>query len=487
MPTHLFDPPEASAAASSPDHLWLTRTLDAMGAAHRVTLYFDEAGICHYASATLSALFGHAQSAALGRSFETIHFGEQALFELRSDQRRGEFSRWMKAPTQLMDASERVRIELTPLELGSGRGVLGHYQRMSPHLGQSAWERAMQALPLGIALLDKCGAVRFVNDEVYRVTEQPRPWRHLEERARYTLKTPRGERLEGRDHPLRRALVTGKDVSNETLLLHFEPDDEVRRVECSARHLGASGEAKGALIWVLRDVSERHQRALQKEDVLSIASHELRNPLTPLRGLLQMIDQDHRRHGRIEPDHLHKAQDQVERMVKLVDGLLDLSIVETGRFSYSKTRHDLRELVDELIAERCVRDGDERFALELPGEPLPAWVDAAGIEQVLHNVVDNALKHSPEGTIVRVVLSADHALGVANLMVRDAGPGFDSEAHPLLFDRFTQGPSALKPGHGSLGLGLYICRRIIEEHEGSIELHSAPGQGTTVAVRLPIR
>ncbi len=460
----------------------LLHILKAMASPERLTLYFDEQGICRYASAALHTRLNLSRTQVIGQSFEALHHAPAALFASHHDV--PPFAHLLHGHVDAdLQASSIHHPDITFIPLRAPyAGVIAHY---SPHPHSPEWESLLNHFPTGTVLVGYDGTIYFANNEARQITRKQGPWTHIRECTPFVLKTPRGEQLATCDHPMKRAIASGNDLLDETLLMYFE-DQEIKRVECSVFHVPLSRhpDAEKVLLFLFRDVSARHQRAMEKGDLLSIASHELRNPLTPLRGLLHMIKQDYQQSGHIETDLLHKAQNQVERLVKLVDGLLDVSIVETGKFSYSKKSHDLRELVDELIAGWCIRHGDERFELELPIQPLTLNIDAAGIEQVLHNLLDNAIKHSPEERPIRVSLhkQKDEAI----LRVEDRGKGFAMENSKKLFNRFTQGQN-MTPRHGSLGLGLYVCKRIVEEHGGTICIDSAVNQGTTVAVSLPLR
>lgn len=478
---HTLSTPDTDALAPAFLHV-----LDAMASSERLTLYFNEQGVCQYVSSAILTHFGLERQDVLGKSFDELHRSTQS--PIPYTEHVPEFSELLRTSFTPSPANY-PGVSFAALRAPLG-GLIVHHElsKASLHTLHNAprWEVILNHFPIGTMLASYDGSVHFVNDEARQILRREGMWTKIRKNPPYTLQTPRGEQLEDRDHPMQRAIASGKNLINETLLMCFHDDQEIKRMECSIFHVNLSeGEdSEKVLLCLFRDVSARYQRSVEKGDLLSIASHELRNPLTPLKGLLQMLKQDYQQNGHIQVELIHKAQNQVERLVKLVDGLLDLSIVETGKFSYSKKNNDLRELVDELIAGWCIRHGDERFELELPMDPLPINIDAAGIEQVLHNLLDNAIKHSPEERPIVIKLTATENEAV--LRVEDRGKGFVMEHSSQLFDRFTQGKN-MTPRHGSLGLGLYVCKCIIEEHDGSIRIDSVVNQGTTVVVSLPLR
>jgi signal transduction histidine kinase len=477
---HTSSTPDTEALAPA-----LLHVLEAMASSDRLTLYFDEQGVCQYVSSAILTHFGLTRHEVLGEGFDELHRSSRS--PLPCTEHVPEFAELLTAPPS--SHMKYPGVSFTPLRAPLG-GLIVHHELSKASLhtlnNTPRWEVILNHFPIGTLLASYDGSVHFANDEARQILRREGMWTKLRKNPPYTLQTPRGEHLVDEDHPMQRAITSGKNLINETLLLCFHDDQEVKRLECSVFHVNLSDaeDAEKVLLCLFRDVSARYQRSVEKGDLLSIASHELRNPLTPLKGLLHMLKQDYQQHGNVQVELIHKAQNQVERLVKLVDGLLDLSIVETGKFSYSKKNHDLRELVDELVAGWCIRHGDERFELEMPMEPLPINIDAAGIEQVLHNLLDNAIKHSPEERPIFIQLTTTQEEAI--LRVEDRGKGFVMEHSSQLFDRFTQGNN-MTPRHGSLGLGLYVCKCIIEEHDGSIRIDSVVNQGTTVVVSLPLR
>ena len=221
-----------------------------------------------------------------------------------------------------------------------------------------------------------------------------------------------------------------------------------------------------------------------KSRFLAHMSHELRNPLTPLKGLLQIALQQQESDGEVDRQLLVKSLKQVDRLTKLVDGLLDLSRLETGRLSYAKQPTELCEMLEEFMGSWRTRHGQERFVMDLPARPITLELDAAGFEQVLNNLLDNALRFSPEDEPItmRVRLEGEHVV----IEVEDHGVGLNEATAKRVFERFYQGDNSATRS-GSLGLGLYISRKIVEEHNGKISIRSERGERTVVEVSLPLR
>jgi signal transduction histidine kinase len=223
-----------------------------------------------------------------------------------------------------------------------------------------------------------------------------------------------------------------------------------------------------------------------RDEFLSIAAHELRTPLAGLLGRAQLTLRQLKRVGHLEPARVVQAMDviagQAGKLSHLLNQLLDVSRLEAGKLTLDRQPTDLASLVEQVVAgARGWHDG-RAITLSAPAS-LEARVDPLRLEQALINLLDNAIKYSPDGSPVDVVLSRPKP-AVAELSVRDRGLGIPPEKRARIFERFYQ---AHGNGHLSgLGLGLYISRQVVELHGGEIYADFPPDGGARFAMRLPI-
>jgi PAS domain S-box-containing protein len=246
---------------------------------------------------------------------------------------------------------------------------------------------------------------------------------------------------------------------------------------------------------VTRDLTERRkleeerlrvaqvQESLRlRDEFLSIASHELKTPLTALQLQLQsMRERVEALDGRTAIK-LDRASRSSERLADLIEALLDVSRISTGRLELSPQPFDLAEATHELV-ER-LRDSAAKAGCELSlraEASMPGTWDRLRIEQVLLNLVGNAIKYAA-GAPIEVSLAREGETAV--LEVRDRGPGIPEEALPRIFDRFER--AAEMRHYGGLGLGLYIVREIIKAHDGMVTVRNLPDGGACFTVRLPM-
>jgi PAS domain S-box-containing protein len=222
-----------------------------------------------------------------------------------------------------------------------------------------------------------------------------------------------------------------------------------------------------------------------RNEFLSVAAHELRTPVTSLRAYGQLLLRVLTRGGELEPGRVERAlavfDRQSAKLAHLVSHLLDISFIESGRMTLDCRETDLTLLIQEAVEVASARSAIHTLAVHAPPRVL-AIVDAVRIEQVITNLIDNAIKYSPHGGPVDVVLTTPSEGGV-QLEVRDRGVGIPAELREHIFERFYQGHAA-EYGSG-MGLGLYISRQIVELHGGSIVAVFPADGGTCVVVTLP--
>ncbi len=240
-----------------------------------------------------------------------------------------------------------------------------------------------------------------------------------------------------------------------------------------------------------RMVQKRTQELVEanaaKDKFLSMVSHELKTPLTSLKGRTQLLRRQLERAETINIVDLGLVdmERSICRMEVLVNDLLDASLIETNMFVLHRKRCNLVELCRQLLVEYTAGSGPA-LLFEAPGEPLEAEVDADRISQVIINLLSNARKYSPKGYPITVTLQ--QAGYEALISVRDMGVGIPAEHLPHIFEQYYRVPGVeVQTGsHTGLGLGLYISRKLVERHAGRIDVQSIPGEGSVFSMVLPL-
>jgi signal transduction histidine kinase len=234
-------------------------------------------------------------------------------------------------------------------------------------------------------------------------------------------------------------------------------------------------------------LKELNAAVSQRDEFISIASHELKTPLTSLKLQTQLHERALNRGDTslFSPDKLrkivHGTNQQLDRLARLVEDMLDVSRINTGKLTVQKTQMDLTSLIGEII-ERLSPQLDEAecvLNMDLEKNVVGTW-DPYRIEQVIGNLLSNAIRYSARKP---VHLSLRTQASQVEVKVRDEGPGIAFEDQMRVFERFER---AVTSKHISgLGLGLYISKQIVESHQGQIQLESELGRGSTFTIRMP--
>ena len=301
-----------------------------------------------------------------------------------------------------------------------------------------------------------------------------------------------GAEIPVRELPLQLAAAQGVEVRNATIDLHFD-DGTVRHVYGHATPLrNPDGSVRGA-IGAFVDITDRKraEEALKeadrrKDEFLATLAHELRNPLAPMRNALEIL----RLHGDREEQAAQTRltiERQLKMLVRLVDDLLDVSRISTGKIELRMQRVDLISALNSSI-DVCrphIESCGHAVSLALPQYPLWVDADATRLAQTFANLLDNAAKYTPQGGIIRV--TAGREGNCATVSIADTGIGIAPEMLGRIFDLFTQVDPSVERSFGGLGIGLTLVRRLVELHGGIIEAKSAgTGQGSEFVMRIPL-
>jgi PAS domain S-box-containing protein len=249
----------------------------------------------------------------------------------------------------------------------------------------------------------------------------------------------------------------------------------------------------------IRDITERsrlerktHEQAealadlyRRKDEFLAMLSHELRNPLAPISSAVQLLRLQ-KNEDQIQQQALTVIERQVGQLTHLVDDLLEVSRIITGRIHLQQERITLNGIVENGVETVRTLIEQRRHVLKLSLPPQPIWLfaDASRLEQVVVNLLTNAAKYTADGGLIS--LSVQREGDDAVLRVRDTGVGIAPELLPRIFDLFTQAERSLDRSQGGLGIGLCLVQRLVEMHRGRVDVYSTLGQGTEFVMRLPV-
>lgn len=339
----------------------------------------------------------------------------------------------------------------------------------------------VDVLPIGVVLMDATGRVTLENAltrELFQRTDRPAPG--LAGQMVGTLSRADGSPYELGDVPIARSL-RGEEVRGELLRYARADGKRFDLLTNSSPLRDASGAIVGAIA-AYEDVTAMSEAQRERTAFFAMASHELKTPVTAIRGQIQLALRFAQR-GTTElvSTALSRADDQVQRLASLIDDLLDAARLDVGRFDLVLASIDVADVVM-ASAERLRPTAGERvIRVDLPDELLIVTGDARRLSQVVDNVVVNALRHGGSGDVV-VSLSGED--GGAVVRVRDHGLGIAADEWDRIFERFyrTQSARGTTPG---TGLGLYVSREIARLHGGDLTLESTGPNGTVFRLWLP--
>jgi len=347
-------------------------------------------------------------------------------------------------------------------------------------------ESLIQALPEGICMFDTAGVLVEINEAGARLLDLGanhlvgRHWADLA--ALIELRTTEGQPF---DPALALRRWPSPDVANldvEVRLRRARSGEFLRCLLSAAALRGPDGQIREGVV-ILRDITVLRALERQKDEFVSMATHELRTPLSTIRGYVQLAQTAALRAEQpYVADTIGKTLRQVDRLNLLVTELLDVSRIQAGQIDLRLTPLDLSTLIREAVEEQ--RAAHPYRSLTLQEETADALVraDNQRLEQVLTNLLDNAIKYSPDGGIVQVRLWTEGQELLVS--VTDQGVGIPFEEQQRLFQRFYRGKSGAKRFSG-LGVGLYISHEIIRRHGGRMWVESTPQKGSSFGFALP--
>lgn len=268
-------------------------------------------------------------------------------------------------------------------------------------------------------------------------------------------------------------------------LLDFSNEEQDYLLQASFSVIQKENGPINGIITVLHDVTEREKIELERREFVANVSHELRTPLTTMKSYLEALEDGALQDEELAPRFLQVTQTETERMIRLVNDLLQLSKIDSRDYQLTLQNVDFHQYLHETVDrfEMIAKEKNVTFKRKLPAFPSEVQIDKDKITQVIDNIVSNALKYSPEGATITVSLvnqGKNIRVGVA-----DQGVGIPRESQAKIFERFYRVDKARARNVGGTGLGLAIAKELVHAHGGKIWVQSTYGNGTTIYFTLP--
>jgi PAS domain S-box-containing protein len=362
---------------------------------------------------------------------------------------------------------------------------------------QAAIDQTHVGISIGVA---PSGSIKLINQagcSIMNIPTDTQPDKINLSNPGFTRYSLEGDVIPFEEIPMAVALLQGKKSIKELILKWPGAQDKVVLVNATPI-FGKDGSVIAAITVFLditdkfnleRDLKEALETAknatIVKSRFLDIAAHELRTPVSAFSLLIQLAQKKIDQGIEVDPNTFVRLRKQVDRISQLVIDLLDVSRLERGAMKLKLERKDIGSLVIDCVEDIKLRSPQRNFKVIIPGGvPIECNIDVVRIYQVISNLLDNAIKYTPEDTLIETTVQIKQA--VVQVCVSDHGPGISQQQQDEMFQPFTRGSTELTDPSGGLGLGLFICKSIIMLHGGSMEVSSEIGDGSTFTFNLPL-
>lgn len=350
-------------------------------------------------------------------------------------------------------------------------------------------EIILQGVADGILVYDKNSRIIYANEAAAHITgyasvkdlQQARP---LEPVRKYELIDEQGQPFPIAQLTHKRILA-GEREAQATIGYSQKANGQAERWSLvkSSPLYDEQGEVL-FVITIVHDITERVQAEHRKDEFISMASHELKTPVTSLKGFTYVLQKRLRKQGDEQALHyLSRMDAQLDKLTKLVSDLLDISRMQTGKLEFQRAAFDLDTLITETVENVQAATPTHHISIEGKAQAY-IFGDKDRLGQVIINLLTNAIKYSPQAD--KVVVHSVRGQGCAIVRVQDFGIGIDEAYQQKIFERFYQVTDPQERTYPGLGIGLHISKEIVAWHQGRIEVYSHKGEGATFSVILPI-
>lgn len=277
-------------------------------------------------------------------------------------------------------------------------------------------------------------------------------------------------------------ILRGKErLLSDEIELNF-PQEKI--IQINGAPIIRNGEVGGVVI-VFHDITEFKRLDKIRQDFVANVSHELRTPLTSIKGYAETLLEGALEDKENAKDFLKIIYQDAERLTRLIDDLLDLSKIESGKLKMQFSEIDLYKIIEHSIRilEEQIREKKISLELNFPKHLSKAWADERKITQVILNLLDNAIKYNVEGG--KIIVSVSDKENFIEVSITDTGIGIPEKDLPRIFERFYRVDKARSRELGGTGLGLSIVKHIVQAHEGEVFVKSKLGKGSTFSFTLP--
>ena len=348
------------------------------------------------------------------------------------------------------------------------------YRYQAEGLERSWLQAVIDQMPEGVVLTDPTGITNLANRSIQAFATE----------RGYELRTPEDEPVPLENHPMIRALVDRVTTKQSELAMRHREGRLVPMLVSAAPVVDTHGELSG-VVTIFQDISTLKDIERLREEWSSVVAHDLRQPVNVIAIDTESLERLLKRGRTGEfPKVLSRIRESTKRLNRLIEDLLDVSLIEAKRITVHRAEADLAGLLDVSVDRLSVLAPGHRVRLRKLVDVAPVMIDTTRIEQVLDNLVSNAAKYGDLGADITVELMRHDA--EFEVAVISRGRGIPQADLPRVFQRFARSERERRRGVPGLGLGLYICKGLVEAHGGRIWAESIPGRTTTFRFTIPM-
>jgi PAS domain S-box-containing protein len=455
-----------------------------------------------YVNEAFTRLTGYAASEAIGmnpRMLQGPNSSEETKARIREALRKQEPVR-----AEILNYGkngEEYLLDMQIIPLKNNTGKVTHFAAIERditerlHAEQALREHdtrlqsIVASMAEGVVVQDQSGFITSCNEAAERILglTQDQMMGRTSIDPRWAAIREDGSNFPGDEHPAMVTLRTGEPLVNAIMGIR-KPTEMTTWISINTRPINFNSNDKpDAVVATFHDITEQRIADKTKSEFISTVSHELRTPLTSIRGAIGLLD------GGMGGDLSPKAQEvigiamrNVDRLSSLINDLLDMEKISSGKMALEMKELDIGDVVDKaLVANQPYASRfSVRFVYNNQSPGLIVHADEGRILQVLTNFLSNAAKFAPKDSQVDVVIR--HQQGKVRVAVSDLGPGIPDTFRSRIFERFAQAESSNTRSHGGTGLGLAISKELVEKHHGEIGFYDNLPSGTTFYFDLPV-
>ncbi len=341
----------------------------------------------------------------------------------------------------------------------------------------------IKQLPVGIVIADDKGKVEYTNKKLESMIGRKFPKELIVGKNVMIPYHYNGKPLDPSNYPLAKTISTGKDVLEHELVIQPVNGKKIH-VQVNASLIRNTERKAIAAVSIIQDISQQKELEIRKDDFVNMASHELKTPITSMKLYIDLLMQRVIKYDDDKTSYIvTNLKSQTQRLQELVNDLLDVSRIQTGKLTFKKESFRLDQVIQETV-EALQGTTDRQRIVFKTNKRISVYADKFRIYQVITNLLTNAIKYSPDsGTIIiRAEIQGERAL----VSVTDQGIGIAKSEQKKIFDRLYQVTDPKEKTFPGLGMGLYISREIIRRHRGKIWVESEKAKGSTFFFTIPL-